>query len=156
MERQILNAVDAGDGNPRVRESREKIAGKPQNVRARVELADACSKAGFPELGLEHLRLAVDRFPDSDTAVIALARRLTRSGRASEAAVHLHSFLGRHDNAPVNVLSWAGIAEDELGRYAEGEALHRPIPMLPTHACATTPMKPFGSMPLRLAAIKTG
>lgn len=125
MERQILNAVDAGEGNPRVRVLREKVAGEPQNVALRVELAEAYGKAGFPELELEHLRLAVERFPESDTAVTGLARSLTRRGLASEAAMHLRSFLGKQAKPPSTVLSWAGIAEDELGRYAEGEAWHR-------------------------------
>jgi Flp pilus assembly protein TadD len=125
LERQILNAVDAGEGNPRVRELRETIAEEPQNVKARVNLAVAYNKAGFPELELEHLRLAVERFPESDLAVVALARALVRVERHSEAALHLRVYLSKQENPPATVLSWAGIANDRLGKYQDGESLHR-------------------------------
>lgn len=125
MQRQVLNAVDAGEGNPRVRALRERIAEEPQNVRARVELAEEYAKAGYPELELEHLRLAVERFPEAEAAVMALGRALLRVDRASEAAMHLRSFISRQANPSANVLSWAGIANDGMGKYAEGEPLHR-------------------------------
>jgi Flp pilus assembly protein TadD len=121
----VLNAVDAGEGNPRVRALRQKMAEEPQNIPVRVDLAEEYRKSGYPELELEHLRLAVERFPDSDAAVVALARSLVRVNRASEALMHLQSFLRKQDNPPANVLSWAGIANDELGKYKEGETLHR-------------------------------
>lgn len=125
MQRQILNAVDAGEGNPRVRALRQKLAEEPQNVRIRVDLAEEYRKSGYVELELEHLRLAVERFPDSEIGVIALSRSLVRVGRASEALMHLQSYLRKQENPPVNVLSWAGIANDELGQYKDAEPLHR-------------------------------
>jgi len=125
MERQIMNAVDAGDGNPRVRELRAKIAEEPQNVPARIQLAHEYRAAGFPELELEHLRLSVERFPESEAAVVALGRVLIASGRASEAAMHLRSYLNKQAKPSADVLSWAGIALDRLEKYAEAEPLHR-------------------------------
>jgi Flp pilus assembly protein TadD len=125
MQRQILNAVDAGEGNPRVRALRERIAEEPQNVRVRVELAEEYRKGGYVELELEHLRLAVERFPESEAAVTALSRSLIRVSRGSEALMHLQSYLRTQKDSPANVLSWAGIANDELGKYKDGEPLHR-------------------------------
>lgn len=125
MQRQVLNAVDAGEGNPRVRQLREKIAEEPQNVKVRVELAEEYRKAGYVELELEHLRLLVERFPDSELAVTSLSRSLIRVERASEALMHLESYLRRQQNPAANVLSWAGIANDALGKYNEGEPMHR-------------------------------
>src|SRR5688572_28732384 len=69
MQRQVLNAVDAGEGNPRVRALRERMAAEPMNVRLRLELAEEYAKTAYPELELEHLRLAVERFPESEAAV---------------------------------------------------------------------------------------
>ncbi|MBI2687103.1 MAG: tetratricopeptide repeat protein [Acidobacteria bacterium] len=125
MQRQVLNAVDAGEGNPRIRALREKIAEEPQNVRARVELAEEYQKAGYAELELEHLRLALERFPESEPAVIALARSLVRVDRAQEAAMHLRSFLVKTEKPSANLLSWTGIANDEQGKFKEGEPFHR-------------------------------
>ena len=63
MRRQVLNAIDAGDGDPEVRRMREKVASEPGNLAVRLELASHYEKAGFPEVALEHLRLAAQRFP---------------------------------------------------------------------------------------------
>ncbi|MBL8241997.1 MAG: tetratricopeptide repeat protein [Bryobacterales bacterium] len=125
MQRQVLNAVDAGEGNPRVRALREKLAAEPQNVALRVELAAEYGKQGYTELELEHLRLAAERFPESEEAVIALSRTLVRVSRPDEAAVWLRGFLAKQAKAPANVLSWAGIAEDERGKWKDGEPYHR-------------------------------
>ncbi len=125
MRRQVLNAVDAGEGNPRVRNLRERMAEKPKNVRLRLELAAEYSRTGYPELELEHLRLAVERFPESEAAVVALSRALLRVKRAGEAEKRLNEFLAKRDKPSANVLSWAGIVQDELGKWKDGEPLHR-------------------------------
>jgi Flp pilus assembly protein TadD len=39
--------------------------------------------------------------------------------------MHLQSYLRTQKDSPANVLSWAGIANDELGKYKDGEPLHR-------------------------------
>ena len=125
MRRQVLNAVDAGEGNPRVRNLRERMAEKPKNVRLRLELAAEYSRTGYPELELEHLRLAVERFPESEAAVVALSRALVRVHRPGEAEKRLNEFLAKRDKPSANVLSWAGIVQDELGKWKDGEPLHR-------------------------------
>ena len=125
MQRQVLNAVDAGEGNPRVRVLRERMAAHPKNVRVRLDLADEYARTGYPELELEHLRLAVERFPESEVAVLALSRALVRVKRPGEAAKRLNEFLAKRDKPSANALSWAGIVQDGLGKWKVGETLHR-------------------------------
>lgn len=125
MHKQVLNAVDAGEGNPRVRELRAEVAAKPNNVRARMELASEYGRTGYPELELEHLRLAIDRFPDSEVAIRYAARALVRSQQAGEASRRLTEFITAHEKVSSSVLSWAGIAFDAQQRWVEGEMLHR-------------------------------
>lgn len=125
MHKQVLNAVDAGEGNPRVRELRATIAAKPNNVRARMDLAAEYGRTGYPELELEHLRLAAERFPDSELAIRYAARALVRADRAAEASKRLDSFIAAHEKVSAAVLSWAGIAFDQQQRWNEGEKMHR-------------------------------
>jgi Flp pilus assembly protein TadD len=125
MHKQVLNAVDAGEGNPRVRELRALVAQKPNNVRARIDLAAEYGRTGYPELELEHLRLAVERFPDSEIAIRYAARALVRADRAAEASRRLSTFVEAHEKISAAVLSWAGIAFDQQKRWAEGETMHR-------------------------------
>ena len=125
MRRQVLNAVDAGEGNPRVRNLRERMAAQPKNVRVRLDLADEYARTGYPELELEHLRLAVERFPESEAALLTLSRALVRVKRPGEAARRLNEFLAKRDKPSANALSWAGIVQDDLGRWKVGETLHR-------------------------------
>jgi len=125
MQRQVLNAIDAGDGNPRVRSLRDRMAAEPRNVRLRLELAEEYARTGHAELELEHLRLAVERFPESEEAVLALSRALVRAKQPEEAEKRLNEFLAKREKPSANVLSWAGIVQDGLDKWKEGEALHR-------------------------------
>src|SRR3982074_811082 len=64
MERQVQNARDAGDGDYVVRALRQKMAAEPDNLAIRLELIEHYTHAGYPELALEHCRLAGTRFPE--------------------------------------------------------------------------------------------
>ncbi|MGH9675076.1 MAG: hypothetical protein ACRD44_18035, partial [Bryobacteraceae bacterium] len=65
MQRQVLNAIDAGDGDLRVRQLRHKMALAPREIGVRKELARRYQELGCPELAVEHYRLACVEFPDS-------------------------------------------------------------------------------------------
>src|SRR5271169_5144568 len=67
-ERQIRNAVDAGDGDYQLRALREKVSAEPDNIPVRLELAKAYRERGYHEIALEISRLAVARFPESGDA----------------------------------------------------------------------------------------
>jgi len=78
MERQIANAVDAGDGDYRVRLLRQRMAAEPENLSVRIELIEHYTRAGYPELALEHCRLAAARFPESAEIQLSLAKLLRK------------------------------------------------------------------------------
>src|ERR1044071_4124290 len=48
-DRQIRNAVDAGDGDYRLRVLRDKVAADSENIPARIELAKAYQDRGYPD-----------------------------------------------------------------------------------------------------------
>jgi thioredoxin-like negative regulator of GroEL len=84
-DRQIRNAVDAGDGDYQLRLLREKLAADPDNIPVRLEMANAYRERGYPDVALEISRLATARFPESGEAQLALVRALRDMNRRTEA-----------------------------------------------------------------------
>ncbi len=127
FERQVRNAIDAGDGDFRTKTLRERMAAEPDNLAVRLELSAAYAERGYPEIALEHCRLAAARFPESPEAALALAKALRKMDRRLEAAQGLDAFLAGHDAGKLaaNMYSWLGIIRDGLGQYTEGEKAHR-------------------------------
>jgi Flp pilus assembly protein TadD len=132
MQRQVRNAVDAGDGDYAIRQLRHRIASQPGDLGARLALAKRYEQAGHGDLALEHYRLASERFPDSAEAHIALARSLRKLNLRASAAEVLARFGERQASAPAELWSWLGILQDELGNSKLGEEAHR-------KAAATSP-----------------
>ena len=125
MERQVKNALDAGEGDYVVRSLRQKMAADPSNLSVRIELIEHYTRTGFPELALEHCRLAVVRFPESAEIQLSLARLLRRMKMTAEAAQGLAAFLEHHPQQSPAYDSWLGILRDELGEWKDGETSHR-------------------------------
>ena len=125
VERQIRNAIDAGDGDYQIRVLRSRVAAEPDNVNVRLELVKAYRERGYPELALEHCRLAAARFPDSGPAHLELARSLRAAGMRKQGAEELETFLKRAPQSTPEYLSWLGILRDEMGMWAAGEPAHR-------------------------------
>lgn len=125
MKRQVINAVDAGDGDYRIRLLRARMAADPDNLQTRMELARLYQQAGFPEVAVEHYRLAAARFPDSDDVHLGLARCLMKMNLPAAAAQGLEGYLASHAQAPAALSSWLGMARDQLGDWQRGEAAHR-------------------------------
>ena len=126
FERQIRNAVDAGDGDYEVRRLREKMAAEPDNLKVRLELARAYQDRGFPEVALEHCRLAAERFPASPEVALETAKLLRAASQHLEAARTLDVFLVKNPGAKSpELFSWQGILRDEMGQWTEGEKAHR-------------------------------
>ena len=125
MERQVTNAVDAGEGDYIVRSLRQRMAADPDNLAVRVELIEHYNRAGYPELALEHCRLAAARFPESAEIQLSLAKLLRAMKMTREAAQGLSAFLERHPQQSPVYDSWLGILRDTLGQWTEGEASHR-------------------------------
>ena len=133
MDRQIHNAIDAGDGDYRIRTLREQVAAEPDNIDARLALAQAYRDAGYPDLALEHCRLAAARFPQSAPVQLGLAKALRDAGMRKEALSGLETFLKKYPQKTPEYLSWVGILRDELGQWPAAEPAHRAaLELLPT------------------------
>jgi Flp pilus assembly protein TadD len=124
-DRQIHNAVDAGDGDYQFRQLRERVAAEPDNIEARIALARAYRDRGYREIVLEISRLAAARFPESGAAQLSLVRDLREVGRREEAIASLEGFLKNHPQSTAEYYSWLGILRDESGLWPLGEPAHR-------------------------------
>lgn len=125
LDRQIKNAIDAGEGDPFVRYLRGKVAVDPDNSAARYELAAHYEKQGAPELAIEHYRIAADRQPDSEFAVRKLAQALAASNQELEGMSALIRYCDAHPTASAELIESIALAEDEAGALGEGEVYHR-------------------------------
>jgi Tfp pilus assembly protein PilF len=125
MERQIRNAVDAGDGDFRVRELRGKLALDPKDWKTRFELATYYQSQGYPELALDHLRLATAHDPSLGEAHLAIAKNLRDLGLRRDAVKELTVFLESYPQGAPEYSSWLGLLFDELGEWSLGEEYHR-------------------------------
>ena len=124
-DRQIHNAIDAGDGDYQLRVLREKLAADPDNIPIRLELARAYFDRGYPDVALEIARLAASRFPESGEAQLALVRALRDMNHRTEAIDSLTAFLKAHPQTSPQYFSWLGILRDESGLWPLGEPAHR-------------------------------
>lgn len=125
MRRQVANAVDAGEGDHRIVRLRQRLAEEPGNLKVRLELISRYQAAGFPDLALEHARLAAGRFPAEPAAHLALAKALRHNGLQPEAVRVLSDFARTRPTAPWEVHSWMGILRDELRLFSDAERSHR-------------------------------
>ena len=125
FDRQIRNAQDAGDGDYALTLLRQHVAAEPDNVSARLELANAYRERGYPEIALEISRLAVARFPESGDAELSLVRDLHALKLRPEAVASLEGFLKAHPQQTPEYYSWLGILLDESGQWTSGEPQHR-------------------------------
>src|SRR5664279_745375 len=124
-DRQVRNAIDAGDGDYQLRVLREKVAAEPEDIPVRLELAKAYRERGYHEVALEISRLAVARFPQSGDAQLSLVRDLRDVNRRGEAITGLEDFLKAHPESGAAYYSWLGILRDESGLWPLGEPAHR-------------------------------
>lgn len=125
MQRQVQNAVDAGDGDAIARSLRERMTAAPDDIEIRISLAEHYRKQGITELAIEHFRLAAERLPDSSRLALLLAQTLDEQGQTREAATALAHFLERTNDPDPELPAWLGIFRDKLGDWQEGESAHR-------------------------------
>jgi tetratricopeptide (TPR) repeat protein len=124
-DQQIRNAVNVGEGDYELGQLRQKVAGEPENVAARLELAKAYRERGYHEIALEISRLAVARFPESGAAQLSLVRDLRDVNQRAEAVTALENFVKAHPASAAEYYSWLGILRDESGLWPLGEPAHR-------------------------------
>lgn len=125
FERQIRNAVDAGDGDYQLGRLREKVISAPADLTFRLELGAAYEAKGYPELALDHYRLAAAHNPDSAEAQLRLVRASVAVHHAASAIAAYASFLDGHRDAAPRYFSWLGILQDEAGDSKAAEQSHR-------------------------------
>ena len=111
--RQATNAVDAGDADLEIAGLRKTMMSRPDDVDARVRLAQAYIARGFPDVALEHYRLAAERFPDSVKVALGLARTLRRADQKEEALAGLQAFIHAHPQKTAEPYEWLGILNDD-------------------------------------------
>jgi Flp pilus assembly protein TadD len=112
--RETVNAVDAGDGDLEIAGLRSTMMAHPEDLDARLRLAQAYDARRFPEVALEHYRLAAEKFPDSLKAAVALARALRRADKTFEALTGLNAFIHAHPQQTAEAYEWQGILNDDL------------------------------------------
>jgi len=133
MDRQVRNAVDAGEGDPVAQALRLRVSQDPGNLDARLRLAAHYRELGHPDLAAEHLRLAAERFADRADVQIALAKALREVDADASALKLLRTFVASHESA--EAWSALGVMEDDLGSLTEAEAAHRrAVALQPTRA----------------------
>jgi Flp pilus assembly protein TadD len=125
MEKQILNAVDAGEGDAELRLLRARVIDSPKSVSARLELGQAYERRGYAELALDHYRKAAEQAPESAEAHLLMARALDHTGHSAEAIVLLDSFLEAHPQTEPTLYSWLGIMRDDAGDWKGSEWAYR-------------------------------
>ena len=124
MKRQVLNAIDAGDGDYQTRMLREKMAAEPENLQVRLDLAASYERRGFAEVALEHLRLAAERFPNSPEVQVRLAQSLRGQREQQTAILYLTRFLASHAKTP-GLLTMLGILRDDVMKHKDAEESYR-------------------------------
>jgi len=125
FQRQVSNAVDAGEGDLALAALRRRLAAEPGNLQVRLALIRRYREAGLPELALDYARIGTERFPDSADMQVEMARALRALGLRAEAAEALERFFRRNPQLSPDVPAWLGILRDELGQWQQGEAAHR-------------------------------
>ncbi|MDQ6704398.1 MAG: hypothetical protein M3Z85_00385, partial [Acidobacteriota bacterium] len=125
FDRQVTNAIDAGEGDVLVKSLRLRVIAHPEELAPRLGLAKAYQERGYPELAIEHLRLAADRFPESAETQLLLATGLRAAGMPAEGANTLDRYLQAHPQKSPTYFSWLGILRDEAGQWSQGEMAHR-------------------------------
>jgi Tfp pilus assembly protein PilF len=138
MSRQIEGAVDAGSGDPEMHTLRQRLAADAHDMNARITLARLYAKRGYPDLALEHYRMAMLQDPDSLVAVLELAKALRQMDQKETALEACQFYSLRHPwdaekgtekkgQLPPSweIASLEGVLQDELGRLEPAEQAHR-------------------------------
>ena len=119
--RETKNAVDAGDEDLQIAAMRRVVMSHPDDVDARLKLARAYAAKGFPDVAMEHYRLAAERFRDSADAAVSLATALRQAGESAEALAGLKAFLHAHPQQTAEPYSWLGILNDDAKKWTDAE-----------------------------------
>ena len=125
MARQVENAVDLGDADVEARRWRKRLAANAGDLDARLALARLYVGRGQPQLAVEHYRLAAELNPDLPGVTLLLAKSLRDLNEPAEALGVIAAFVSKHPKESWELLSLAGILEDEQGLFKDAERAYR-------------------------------
>jgi Flp pilus assembly protein TadD len=125
MERQTRNAVIAGEGDQQVKILRQRLALAPDANDVRVQLAERYEASGFPDVALEHIRMARAREPQRRDLLLMEVGLLRKLELPGEAAASISAFLEKQSAPDSGLQAWLGITSDEAGKLPAGERAHR-------------------------------
>jgi Flp pilus assembly protein TadD len=118
-------AVDLGDGDKEAQRWRKRLAINANDLDARLALARLYVDRGHAELAIEHYRLAAELNPDLPGVTLVLAKTLRDLNEPAEAVRVISGFVSRHPKESWELLSLAGILEDEQGMFKDAEKAYR-------------------------------
>jgi Flp pilus assembly protein TadD len=125
LARQVENAVDFGDADVEARRWRKRLAANASDLDARLALARLYVDRGQPQLAVEHYRLAAELNPDLAGVTLLLAKSLRDLNEPAEALRIIAAYVKGHPKESWELLSLAGILEDEQGLFKPAEAAYR-------------------------------
>ena len=125
IERQVANARDLGDGDYTVGQLHDKLMKDPNDLDARLQLAEHFKQSGNLDLAIEHYRLAAERFPDNPNVALLLSKALRDAHQPAAALDMAVNFCNKHQDAAPALLSLAGVMLDDVGRLPEAESDYR-------------------------------
>ena len=124
FDTQVKNAVRLGDGDLEILALRKRLMDHPTDTAVRRKLAARFEASGYPDLALEHLRIAFEHAPADIGLGLDLATSLSEQGLKTQALQVVGAVL-KSANASAPELSRAAILKDGFPDLAAGEALHR-------------------------------
>ncbi len=129
---QVRNAVNMGDGDLEVQALRKRLLENPTDTMLRRRLAAKFKASGYPDLELEHLRIAFELAPADLSLGLDLANALNEQRLSTQANQVLAAAL--KDSKPT-AAQWSSVAilTDSIASLSEGEALHRKALSLDTN-----------------------
>ena len=124
FDTQVRNAVNMGDGDLEVQALRKRLLDNPGDTAVRRRLAAKFEASGYPDLALEHLRIAFELSPADLSLGLDLAYALHDQRLPTQANQVLASSL---KTSKPSAAQWsrAAILTDSLASLPEGEGLHR-------------------------------
>ncbi len=124
FDTQVRNAVHMGDGDLEVQALRKRLLENPRDITVRRRLAEKFEAHGYPELALDHLRIAADMAPADLELQLDLAKALNTQKLPHQASQVLVAALSQSTPSAAQ-WSRAAILTDSIASLSDGETLHR-------------------------------
>lgn len=125
MQRQILNAVDAGDGDVIVRDWQRRLFAHPEDLATRMKMVGHFEGIEMYDLAAEHLRLAIDRNADDAGLRLHLANVQRKLRLEADAIATLESATASPGMQRPELWSMLGILRDDDGDLPGAESAYR-------------------------------